>query len=103
MGLRDPAHLCHPSAVNDCIFCQIVVGRGELATSLRRTITRLLSSSTVDAATEGHTIVVPRTHAIDIWDIPQAEAAAVMVMRQRPSLNPPHEKLNPEGLSPGPA
>jgi histidine triad (HIT) family protein len=82
--------------VTDCIFCQIVAG--EAAAYVVAEDDHTVAFLDRGQATEGHTLVVPRTHAIDIWDIPEAEAAAVMVMAKRVAqlLD---ERLSPEGLN----
>jgi histidine triad (HIT) family protein len=49
-------------------------------------------------AAEGHTLVVPRIHASDVWDISEEEIAAVMVMGKRVAhLLDQH--LAPDGLN----
>lgn len=80
----------------DCIFCQIVAGEAPayLVAEDEQTVAFLDRGQ----ASEGHTLVVPRTHATDIWDISEAEASAVMVMAKRVAqlLD---ERLSPEGLN----
>jgi histidine triad (HIT) family protein len=82
--------------VTDCIFCQIV--SGEAAAYVVAEDEQTVAFLDRGQATVGHTLVVPRMHAVDIWDIPEAEAAAVMVMAKRVAqlLD---ERLSPEGLN----
>jgi histidine triad (HIT) family protein len=47
-------------------------------------------------ATEGHTLVVPRSHASDIWAISERDATAVMAMAKRVA-HLLDERLRPEG------
>lgn len=79
-----------------CIFCEIVAGEAPafVVAEDAHTVAFLIRAQ----ATEGHTLVVPRVHAADIWEISEAEAAAVMVMAKRVArlLD---ERLGPEGLN----
>ncbi|MBK9178401.1 MAG: HIT domain-containing protein [Acidimicrobiales bacterium] len=78
------------------MFCQIASGvaAAYIVAEDERTVAFLDRGQ----ATVGHTLVVPRLHAADIWDIRETEAAAVMVMAKRVAqlLD---ERLSPEGLS----
>ena len=49
-------------------------------------------------ATEGHTLVVPRTHAADIWAISELDAVAVMTMAKR-IAHVLDERLGSDGLT----
>ena len=49
-------------------------------------------------ATEGHTLVVPRAHASDIWEISERDTTAVMIMAKR-IAHLLDERLMPEGLN----
>lgn len=79
-----------------CVFCRIVSGEetAYVVAEDERTVAFLDRGQ----ATAGHTLVVPRRHAVDIWDVPEADAAAVMVMAKRVArlLD---ERLHPEGLT----
>src|SRR5262245_65695170 len=65
----------------DCVFCRIIAG-DEPAYVVAED-DRTLAFLDRHQATEGHTLVVPRAHASDIWDISEDEAAAVMLMANR--------------------
>ena len=49
-------------------------------------------------ATEGHTLVVPRVHASDIWEISERDVTSVMIMAKR-IAHLLDERLTPEGLN----
>ena len=49
-------------------------------------------------ATTGHTLVVPRAHACDIWEISEADAVAVMAMAKRVARLI-DDRLGPDGLN----
>ncbi|MGE7387807.1 HIT family protein [Streptomyces sp. NPDC004126] len=63
-------------AVRPCEFCDIVSGRlhAEILHEDESTIAFLDHT----AVMEGHTLVIPRRHATDIWEITEDDAAAVM-------------------------
>lgn len=49
-------------------------------------------------ATHGHTLVVPRTHASDIWEISEGDATAAMKMARRVA-HLLDKRLRPDGLN----
>lgn len=59
-----------------CEFCDIVSGRlhAEILHEDESTVAFLDNT----AVMEGHTLVIPRRHATDIWEITEDDAAAVM-------------------------
>ncbi len=60
----------------DCIFCAIIAGEapGHVVHEDEHTVAFL----DINPITPGHTIVVPRRHADDLWDVEREEAARVM-------------------------
>lgn len=60
----------------DCIFCRIVAGDapGHLIYEDEAVVAML----DIFPWAKGHSLVIPRNHAATIWDIPAADAAAVM-------------------------
>jgi histidine triad (HIT) family protein len=60
----------------DCVFCQIVAGSepSERIYEDGHTVAFL----DIAPATEGHTLVVPKQHCVDLADIGEERAAAVM-------------------------
>ena len=64
-----------------CVFCRIVAG--EAAADVVLEDERTVAFLPIGPATRGHTLVVPRVHAVDIWDIAEIDAVAVMAMRGR--------------------
>ena len=67
--------------MTDCIFCRIIAG--EASAYVVAEDDRTVAFLDRGQAMEGHTLVVPRTHASDIWTISEEEVAAVMVMAKR--------------------
>lgn len=66
----------HDPLAGMCPFCEILVGRlpAEILYQDERTVAFLDNT----AVMEGHTLVIPKAHAVDIWDITPDDAAAVM-------------------------
>ncbi|SDZ00677.1 histidine triad (HIT) family protein [Amycolatopsis xylanica] len=63
--------------VTPCVFCEIAAGRegaGRVLFEDEHTIAFLDHT----AVMPGHTLVVPRIHAADLWEISAGDAAAVM-------------------------
>ncbi len=80
----------------DCIFCRIVAGDAPafVVAEDDRTVAFLDRGQ----ATQGHTLVVPRSHAGDIWEINESDACAVMAMAKRVA-HLLDERLTPDGLN----
>jgi histidine triad (HIT) family protein len=83
-------------SMTECVFCQIVAhdAPAYIVAEDDRTVAFLDRGQ----ATEGHTLVVPRSHAVDLWDVSVEDAAAVMVMAKRVALRL-EQQLAPDGLN----
>ncbi|MFI6725013.1 HIT family protein [Streptomyces sp. R-74717] len=79
-----------------CVFCQIVSGRLPSHRVLEDDHT--VAFLDIAPASEGHTLVVPREHARDIWEISEATHGHVarMVHRVAALLN---TALAPDGVN----
>jgi histidine triad (HIT) family protein len=62
--------------MNDCIFCQIV--RGELPSYKVYENDQILAFLDINPVNPGHTLVVPKKHAPDVFEIEESEWHAVM-------------------------
>jgi len=60
----------------DCMFCAIAAGRSAAEVVYEDEWT--VAFMDINPANTGHTLIVPRQHARDIWDIDEDSAAAVM-------------------------
>jgi histidine triad (HIT) family protein len=60
----------------DCIFCKII--QGSLPSWRVYEDEHTVAFLDKGHATRGHTLVVPRRHAVDIWALSEEEAQAVM-------------------------
>jgi histidine triad (HIT) family protein len=65
----------------DCIFCKIVAG--ELPAQIVAEDERTIAFMDISPATRGHTLVIPRRHARDLWEIEPEELAAAAQAAQR--------------------
>ena len=61
---------------DDCIFCRIAAG--ESPAQIVYEDDTVFAIMDIFPWAEGHTLVIPRTHAPTIWDISQDDAAAVI-------------------------
>jgi histidine triad (HIT) family protein len=79
-----------------CVFCSIVAG-DEPAHVIGRS-DRALAFLDVNPATDGHTLVIPKGHAADIWELTPEDGAAVWALvRRMASLL--RGRLTPDGLT----
>jgi histidine triad (HIT) family protein len=82
--------------MNDCIFCAIVAGE---APSLPvGESDGALAFLDVNPATRGHTLVVPKLHAEDIWSLSVEDGAATWSLVQETATNL-RARLQPDGLT----
>ena len=70
--------------MNDCLFCSIVAREipAEIVAEDERTITFM----DISPATRGHALVIPRTHASDLYEISSADLAACVTAAQRTAI-----------------
>ncbi len=81
---------------DDCIFCRIVTGDAPSYEVAEDDLT--IAFLDRGQATPGHTLVVPRAHAADIWEISEPDAAAVMTMAKRVA-HLLDDRLHPDGMN----
>jgi histidine triad (HIT) family protein len=79
-----------------CIFCQILAG----SLPSRKIIEndRCLAFLDIAPASKGHTLIVPKTHSEDIFDIDPAVLSDVMAMTQAVA-KVLEKQLRPDGMS----
>jgi histidine triad (HIT) family protein len=82
--------------VADCTFCTVVAGDEPAYVVEEDNLT--LAFLDRGQATEGHTLVVPKAHAADIWEVSERDACAVMATAKRVA-HLLDERLRPEGLN----
>ena len=67
--------------MNDCLFCKIV--SGEIPSTRILETDDALVFADINPATRGHALVIPRRHSVNILDMNDEDAAAVMVAARR--------------------
>lgn len=80
----------------ECAFCAIVQGRQPAAVLFEDDLT--VAFLDITAVMEGHTLVIPKRHAADLWEITADDAAAVMRTVHRMARRI-REVLSPDGLT----
>jgi histidine triad (HIT) family protein len=80
----------------DCIFCKIIAGEvpGQIIGEDERTVTFM----DINPATRGHALVVPREHARDLLEIPEADLEAVVLAAQKLARRM-HDRLDVDGVN----
>ena len=67
--------------MSSCPFCAIIEGRlGQEIVAARCAVVAFLCDP---PATQGHTLIVPRKHRTDIWDVEPAEIAEAIELARR--------------------
>jgi histidine triad (HIT) family protein len=80
----------------DCVFCGIVA-RHEPAEIVAET-ERALAFMDINPATDGHTLVISKAHAKDIWDLEAEDGAAIWSLAQEVA-DAIRAALRPDGLT----
>jgi histidine triad (HIT) family protein len=68
-------------SADSCLFCRIVAGEVPAQIVAQDELT--LAFMDINPATDGHLLVVPRTHARDLFEIGDVDLAAVMIAAGR--------------------
>jgi len=84
------------TAPPDCIFCAIVAGSAPSETVFEDE--RTLAFLDVNPATDGHTLVVPKAHAADLFELEDPDAAAVWRTVRHVAAGI-RDALEPDGLN----
>ena len=83
-------------AVNNCIFCAIVEGRSPSHTVYEDE--HAIAFMDINPALDGHTLVIPRRHTRDLWEIEEETARHVMAAAVRVAANI-RKALSPDGIN----
>ena len=81
---------------DDCIFCKLA--NGEIPTNTVYEDDLVMAILDNAPATKGHTLVIPKEHFADLFEMSQEEAAEVM-KRVRKVADLLKEKLTPDGMN----
>lgn len=80
----------------DCLFCKII--RGEVPTAKIYEDDRTLAFLDINPVNPGHTLVIPKKHAVDIFDIEESEWTAVMETARKVA-HAIEQSISPEGVN----
>jgi histidine triad (HIT) family protein len=80
----------------DCLFCKIAAG--DVPATIVDEDERTISFMDVNPATTGHALIVPRKHAVDLFEIEPTELEAVAVAAQRLAKRA-LERLGADGIN----
>ena len=83
--------------MNDCIFCKIIKGELPSKTLYEDYLAKVIMS--IDPVTNGHLLVIPKTHQVNITDISEdfiSHSFKIIKNELYPMLK---DKLNCEGLT----
>ncbi len=80
----------------DCIFCKIVAG--EIPAFVVEQDEQTLTFMDIAPATRGHTLVIPKRHARDLWEIDAGQLAAVTAAAQRQARRV-RDRLGADGVN----
>ena len=70
--------------MEDCIFCKIV--RGEIPCFKVYEDDKVLAFEDINPISEGHTLIIPKRHAQDLWDISGEDLMAIHMASQKVAL-----------------
>ncbi len=82
--------------MEDCIFCKIV--KGEIPCFKVYEDNSVLAFEDINPISEGHTLIIPKKHAENLWEIPREDLAAIHLASQK-IIHAIKEALNPTGVA----
>ena len=82
--------------MQDCIFCKIV--KGEIPSVRVYEDDRVFSFADINPITDGHTLIIPKGHYENIWEIPGEDLSAIHRASQR-IAGAMKTALNPAGIA----
>ena len=86
----------HPDHPDACVFCAIVAGKAPAVVVYQDEHT--LAFMDINPATRGHVLVIPKLHANDLLDVPEADLIHVMQTVQRVA-KAVDSALTPDGIN----
>ena len=82
--------------MEDCIFCKIV--KGEIPSFKVYEDDKVLAFEDINPISDGHTLIIPKRHAQDLWEIPGEDLIAIHVASQK-VCRAIKEVLKPTGVA----
>ena len=81
--------------MEDCIFCKII--KGEIPCFKVYEDDTVLAFEDINPISEGHTLIVPKKHAENLWEIPSEDLVAIHLASQK-IIHAIKEALHPTGV-----
>jgi histidine triad (HIT) family protein len=82
--------------MDDCIFCKII--NGDIPCTKVYETDRVLAFADINPIADGHTLVIPKAHAENIWEISEEDLSAIHLAAKRVA-NGMRVALNPNGVA----
>ncbi|MEA2039756.1 MAG: HIT family protein [Thermodesulfobacteriota bacterium] len=82
--------------MKDCIFCKIV--KGEVPSFKVYEDDKVFAFEDINPISQGHTLLIPKRHAQDLWEIPDQDLAAVHIAAKK-IIQAIKDVLNPTGVA----
>ena len=82
--------------MEDCIFCKIV--KGEIPSFKVYEDDKVFAFEDINPISEGHTLIIPKNHAENLWEISGEDLTAVHLASQK-IIQGMKEALNPTGVA----
>ncbi len=82
--------------MTDCIFCKIILG--EIPCFKVYEDEKVLAFSDINPISQGHTLIIPKRHCKDLYEIPKDDLAAVHLASKK-VIKAMQDALNPTGVA----
>jgi len=82
--------------MDECIFCRIV--KGEMPSFTIYEDETVLAFEDINPVSAGHTLIVPKQHAQDLWEISDDDLAAIHLASKK-IIHAIREALEPTGVA----
>lgn len=82
--------------MEDCIFCKIV--QGEIPCFKIYEDEKILAFEDINPISEGHTLIIPKRHAQDLWELPAEDLTAIHLSSQK-IIRAIKKALKPTGVA----
>ncbi len=82
--------------MEDCIFCKIV--KGDIPSFKVYEDKRVFAFMDINPISEGHTLIIPKNHAENIWEISEEDLAAINRVSKKVA-EAIRKELNPVGIA----
>jgi histidine triad (HIT) family protein len=82
--------------MEDCIFCKIV--KGEIPCFKVYEDDKVLAFEDINPVSEGHTLIIPKRHAQNLWEIPGEDLSAIHLASKK-IIQAIEETLSPAGVA----